>query len=311
MDLPLDDGLRVGFITGVGSREAARGIAQLATRHGYDSIWTGDHVAFPMPILDPFQQLAQIAAYCDDVTLGTSVYLLPLRHPVLAAKQVASLDQLCDGRFVFGVGIGGEFPAEYAACEVPHGERGARLSASLPILRALVRGEPAKGDGRFYHFPETVLAPAARQDGGPPFWCGGRAPAALRRIGRLGDGWISYVVTPERYREGLSRIAAAAEEAGRRLERFGTSHLLFARIDADYETSLEHANAHLSHRYAMDFRSATERYAALGPPTSVAEKVNAFREAGVRHLILDMTGPAQDREDQLQRFAEEVRPLLG
>ena len=310
MDLPLDDGLSVGFITGVGSRDHARAMAALATRHGYDSIWTGDHVAFPMPILDPFQQLAQIAAHTEGITLGTSVYLLPLRHPVLAAKQVASIDRLCDGRFVFGVGIGGEFPAEYAACEVPHSERGARLSASIPIVRALVRGEPAKGDGRYYQFPETVLAPAARQPGGPPIWCGGRAPAALRRIGRLGDGWISYVVTPERYRKGLQEIAQAAAEAGRRIERFGTSHLLFTRIDDDYESALEHANAHLSQRYAMDFRSATERYAALGPPAAVAEKIDAFRSAGLRHLILDMTGPAEDRDAQLQRFAEEVRPLL-
>jgi probable F420-dependent oxidoreductase len=310
VDLPLDDDLSVGFITGVGSRGGARAVADLATRHGYDAIWTGDHVAFPMPILDPFQQLAQIAAWTEGITLGTSVYLLPLRHPVLAAKQVASIDQLCDGRFVFGVGIGGEFPAEYAACEVPHGERGARLSASLPIVRALVRGEPAKGDGRYYEFPETVLAPAARQEGGPPIWCGGRAPAALRRIGRLGDGWISYVVTPERYRQGLEQIGQAAREARRSLERFGTSHLLFTRIDDDYETSLEHATAHLSQRYAMDFRSAAQRYAALGSPADVAAKIDEFRSAGMRHLILDMTGPMADRDAQLERFAEEVRPLL-
>jgi probable F420-dependent oxidoreductase len=310
VDLPLDDALRVGFITGVASRSGARGVAELAERHGFDSVWTGDHVAFPVPILDAFQQLAQIAAHAEHLTLGTSVFLLPLRHPVLAAKQVASLDHLCDGRFVFGVGIGGEFPGEYAACEVPHGERGARLSAALPIVRALVRGEPAKGDGRFYHFPETVLAPAARQPEGPPIWCGGRAEAALRRIGRLADGWISYVVTPERFAEGLATITAAAREAGRRFERFGTSHLLFTRIDDDHERALDAATAHLSKRYAMDFRSAARRYAALGSPADVAAKVGAFRAAGVRHLILDMTGPLEDRDAQLQRFAEEVRPLL-
>ena len=310
MDLPLDDDLRFGFITGVSSRDGARAIADLATRCSYDSVWTGDHVAFPMPILDPFQQLAQIAALTDDVLLGTCVYLLPLRHPVHAAKQVSTIDVLCDGRFVFGVGIGGEFPAEYAACGVPHGERGARLSAALPLVRSLVRGEPTKGDGRFHDFPETTLAPAARQEGGPPIWCGGRAPAALRRIGRLADGWVSYVVTPERYRDGLDAIASAADLAGRELERFGSAHLLFARIDETYETSLEHATKHLSERYAMDFRSAAERYAALGPPADVAAKIDAFRSAGVRHLILDMTGPAKDREEQLERFADEVRPLL-
>ena len=168
----------------------------------------------------------------------------------------------------------------------------------------------AKGDGRFYDFPETVLAPAARQEGGPPIWCGGRAPAALRRIGRLGDGWISNVVTPERYQEGLEKIAAAADACGRRLDRFGTGHLLFTRIDDDYDTSLEHATAHLSQRYAMDFRRAAQRYAALGKPADVAARVAEFREAGVRHFILDCTGPFEDRDAQLERFASEVRPLL-
>lgn len=311
MDLPLDDRLRIGFITGVASRDAARHTALLAKRLRFDSIWTGDHVAFPMPILDPFQQLAQIAAHAEDVTLGTSVYLLPLRHPVHVAKQVATLDLLCDGHFVFGVGIGGEFPGEYEACEVPHAERGARLSVEIPLVRALVRGEPAKGDGRYYHFPETVLAPPARQPGGPPLWCGGRAPAALRRIGRLADGWISYVVTPERYRAGLEQVEKAARACGRSFERFGTGHLLFTRIDADAETSLDHASAHLSKRYAMDFRSAARRYAALGPPADVAERIDSYRRAGVRHVVLDMVGPAQDRDAQLERFAREVRPLLG
>jgi probable F420-dependent oxidoreductase len=310
MDLPLDDELRVGFITGFGSRAAGRALAELARRLRFDSIWVGDHVAFPLPILDPLLQLAQLAAHSEDLELGTSVFLLPLRHPVLVAKQVASLDQLCEGRFVFGVGIGGEFPAEYAACGVPRAERGARLSESIPLVRSLVRGEPTKG-GRFYPFPETTLAPAAQRPGGPPIWCGGRAPAALARVGRCGDGWISYVVTPERFRQGLEQIAKSAEAAQRRLERFGTSHLLFTRIDDDPEAALDAAAAHLSQRYAMDFREPARRYAACGRPADVAERIDAFRSAGVRHLILDMVGPGHDRDEQLERFSQEVRPLLS
>ena len=86
--------------------------------------------------------------------------------------------------------------------------------------------------------------------------------------------------------------------------------VLALEIDDDYESSLEHATAHLSLRYAMDFRSAAQRYAALGPASAVAETIEGFRRAGVRHLVLDMTGPIADRDAQLQRFAEEVRPLL-
>ena len=308
--LPLAAELQIGFITGAPDAEAARATAELADRLGYDSLWVGDHVAFAIPILDPLLQLAQLAAFSTRVTLGTSVYLLPLRHPVTTAKQVATLDNLCGGRLVFGVGVGGEFPGEYAACGVPLKERGARLSEAIPLLRDLVRGQKVTGDGRFYPFPETQLLPASPQPGGPPIWCGGRSAGALDRMGRIADGWVSYVVTPDMYRTGLDSIAKAAETAGRVLERFDTGHLLFMRIDDTREEALENATAHLSRRYAMDFRRAADRYSALGRPEDVAERIHAFREAGLRHVILDLVGPMADRDEQLERFAAEVRPLL-
>ena len=308
--LPLDAGFQVGFMTGVRSPAEARDVAAFADRLAFDSLWVGDHVAFAIPILDPLLQLAQLAAFSSRVRLGTSVYLLPLRHPVPVAKQVATLDVLSAGRLIFGVGVGGEFPGEYAACGVPVRERGARLEEAMPLVRALVRGEATAGTGRFHPFPETRLLPPSPRPEGPPFWCGGRSAAALSRTGRLADGWVSYVVTPEGYREGLEAIARAAAAARRKLERFDTAHLLFVRIDDSRETSLDVASAHLSQRYAMDFRRATDRYAALGRPADVAARIDAFRAAGLRHLILDPVGPLDERAEQLERFANEVRPLL-
>jgi probable F420-dependent oxidoreductase len=310
VDLPLEFGLEIGFMTGAPNAEAARASAELADRLTFDSLWVGDHVAFAVPILDPLLQLAQLAAFSTRVRLGTGVYLLPLRHPVPSAKQVASLDHICGGRLIFGVGVGGEFPGEYAACGVPVNERGARLSEAIPLVRDLIRGETVEGDGRFYPFPATRLQPPSPQPGGPPIWCGGRSPGALTRMGRMADGWISYVVTPDQYREGLEAIARAASEARRKLERFGTAHLLFMRLDDSREAALEAATEHLSRRYAMDFRRAADRYSALGRPADVAERIHAFREAGLRHIVLDLVGPMEDRDDQLERFASEVRPLL-
>jgi alkanesulfonate monooxygenase SsuD/methylene tetrahydromethanopterin reductase-like flavin-dependent oxidoreductase (luciferase family) len=129
-------------------------------------------------------------------------------------------------------------------------------------------------------------------------------------MGRMADGWISYVVTPKRFQEGLEAIARAAEAARRKLDHFGTGHLLFTRIDASYDAALDAASEHLSQRYAMDFRDATRRYAALGRPEDVAERILEFREAGVRHVVLDCVGPWQDRDAQLERFASDVLPLL-
>ncbi len=311
MSLPLDDTTRMGFITSVRNQREASEIAARAESLGYDSLWTGDHIAFTLAILDPLLQLAQIATASEKLMLGTSVFLLPLRHPVLAAKQVASIDHLSNGRFIFGVGVGGEFEAEYAAVNVPLAERGARLEAALPLMRGLLAGEPTRGDERFYPFPEIQLKPATQQTK-MPIWCGGRAPAALDRMGRLADGWISYVVTPDQYAKGLSKIEAGAERVGRELQSFGTAHLLFARVADDYETAFESANAHLSRRYAMDFSRATKRYAAIGTPADVAARMDEYRRAGVRHFILDSIADASDeRDEQLERFAKEVRPLLS
>jgi len=310
MNLPLDRELQLGFVTTVPNAAAARRTAGVAERLGYQSVWTGDHIAFPVPMLDPLLQMAQVAAHAERIQVGTCVYLLPLRHPAPVAKQVATLDHLCGGRFVFGVGVGGEFPNEYAACGVPVGERGARLSEAIDVLRKLWSGEPVSNRGRFYPFPEVAMRPRPVQAGGPPIWCGGRAAAALRRIGRQADGWVAYVVTPERYREGLIAIEKEAAAAGRELERFGTGHMLFIRIDASFEGAWDCATEHLSRRYAMDFRGAAKRYAALGRPEDVAERVHGFLSAGVRHLIIDPVGPAEESEAQLERFATEVRPLL-
>lgn len=139
-----------------------------------------------------------------------------------------------------------------------------------------------------------------------------RSDAALRRVGRTTEGWMSYVVTPDMYRDALAKIAAAAAESGRTFTRgFGTGHLLFARVDETYEKALDAATVTLSHRYAMDFRKAAQRYCALGPPAQVAESVRGFYDAGVRHVILDLLGPYEERHRQIEWFAAEALPLLA
>ena len=323
MTLNVDSKLRIGVITIHRRTEPATGpwqpsidemreLVMLVDRAGYDSLWCGDHISFPAAILDPLLQLAQAAVVSRRLLLGTSVYLLPLRHPVPVAKQVATLDHLSEGRFIFGVGVGGEFPKEYAACGVPIEERGARLGEGIGLLRQLLSGAPVDYHGRcFGGFEGVSLQPPARQAAGPPIWCGGRSDAALGRAGRLADGWIAYAITPEMYRTGLDKIGQAADAAGRAGCRFGTGHLLFTRLDASFEKALDAATVTLSQRYAMDFRRAAERYAALGPPRQLAERIRAFHAAGVRHVTLDFVGPYEERNQQIERFALDVLPLLS
>jgi alkanesulfonate monooxygenase SsuD/methylene tetrahydromethanopterin reductase-like flavin-dependent oxidoreductase (luciferase family) len=322
MDLVLDDGLKIGIQTIHRRTEPATDVwlpaidelvtfVELVDRCGYDSLWVGDHISFSVPILDPMLQLAQAAVASRRLTLGTSVLLLPLRHPTPVAKQVITLDHLTEGRFILGVGVGGEFPREYAACDVPLVERGARLAEGVQVLRKFFSGEPVAHRGRFYGpFEDVAMRPPPRQTGGPPIWFAGRKEAALRRIGRLGDGYLAYVITPEMYHAALDTIAIAANATGRGLIPFGTGHLLFARLDKNYETALDRATETLSVRYAMDFRKAAARYCALGTPDQVVERIREFHSAGVRHVVLDLLGPYEQRRRQIEWFAADALPLL-
>jgi probable F420-dependent oxidoreductase len=323
MTLILDKRLRIGIQTIHRRTEPATGpwlpridelaeLVSLTDRLGFDSLWCGDHISFPVPILDPLLQLAQAAVVSRRLLLGTSVLLLPLRHPTPVAKQVITLDHLSEGRFILGVGVGGEFPNEYAACDVPHTERGARLADGVTVLRKFFSGEPVSHHGKFYGpFQDVPMRPPPRQPGGPPIWFAGRKEAALRRIGRLGDGYLSYVITPEMYRDALGTIDQAAVAAGRETINFGTGHLLFTRLDKTYEEALDRATETLSVRYAMDFRKAAQRYCALGTPQMVAERIRDFHAAGVRHIALDLLGPYEQKSDQMEWFAREALPLLA
>ena len=155
MILPLEPKLKVGIQTIHREPDNQTGPWQpqidelvdfvtLIDKTGFDSIWVGDHLSMPLPFFDPFQMLAQAAVVSRRLLLGTGVYLLPLRHPGPVAKQAATLDHLSEGRFLFGVGIGGEFPKEYEVAGVPISERGARLSESIEVVRELWKGKPYK-----------------------------------------------------------------------------------------------------------------------------------------------------------------------
>ena len=137
MDLPLQSHLEFGFLPHMGTPNEAHESVALAERLGYGSFSVGDHLAFAVPILDPLMQLAAAAALTRKLKLLTGVYLLPLRHPAAVAKQIATLDRLAEGRLILGVGVGGEFPNEFALVGVPVKERGPRLSEGIEVLRKL------------------------------------------------------------------------------------------------------------------------------------------------------------------------------
>jgi probable F420-dependent oxidoreductase len=277
---------------------------------GFDSVWCGDHVSFHQPLYESLTLLAACAPITSRIRLGTAVYLLALRHPAIAAKVTATLDTLSGGRLIFGVGVGGENPKEFELCGVPHAERGARVTEGIDVVRALWRDTPATFKGRFTRFEGVSIDPKPLQPGGPPIWIGGRSDAALARAGRQGDGWVSYVVTPERYAQSLEKIRAAAGAAGRSLDGFATAHLTFITVDRDPDRARAAWVARLSRRYAQDFGPLADRYGVIGTPEQCAERLERFREAGCRYFLLNaICEPAEERE-QLETIAAEVLPRL-
>src|SRR2546430_11659687 len=137
-------------------------------RAGFDSVWTGDHVSFHNPLYESLTLLASYASITTRIKLGTGVYLLALRAPAIAAKVTATLDVLSGGRLIFGVGVGGENPKEFEVCGVPHGERGARVSEAIDVVRTLWRDSPATFKGRFTQFSGVSLDPKPVQTAAPP-----------------------------------------------------------------------------------------------------------------------------------------------
>jgi probable F420-dependent oxidoreductase len=283
-------------------------IVRAVERLGYDSVWTGDHVSFHTPMHDSLALLASYASITTRLKLGTAVYLLALRPAAIAAKAAAAVDVLSNGRLIFGVGVGGENPKEFELCGVPHGERGARVTEGIDVVRTLWRDTPASFEGRFTRFKGVSIDPKPVQKPMPPIWVGGRSDAALARAGRQGDGWVSYVVQPERYAQSLDKIRTAAAAAGRSLDGFAAAHLAFITVGRDYETAKAAWVKSLSVRYAQDFGPLAGKYGIIGTPEQCAEQLEKFRGAGCNYFVMNPIGEPADDRDQLERIAADILP---
>jgi probable F420-dependent oxidoreductase len=284
-------------------------LARRVEELGFDSLWTGDHVSFHHPIYESLTLLATYVGVTRRVKLGTAVYLLALRHPTVAAKITSTLDVLSGGRLIFGVGVGGENPKEFEACGVPHRERGARVTEGIDVVRALWRDTPATFKGRFTQFESVSIDPKPLQQL-PPIWIGGRSDAALARAGRQGDGWVSYVVQPERYAQSLAKVRAAAAEQGRSLDGFVAAHLTFVTIGRDYESAERTWVARLSRRYAQDFGPLARKYGIIGTAAQCAEQVERFVAAGCRYFLMNPICELEAERDQIEAIAGDLVPRL-
>ncbi|MBM4269212.1 MAG: LLM class flavin-dependent oxidoreductase [Deltaproteobacteria bacterium] len=305
--LRLEEKYECGTLITAQDRTGVIALARRVESAGFDSLWVGDHVSFYVPMLESLTLLSFAAAATERVKLGTAVYLVPLRHPTTTAKVVATVDVLSGGRVVLGVGVGGEFPPEFEACGVPVEERGTRANEAIEVLRRLWSESNVTHAGRHFRFGPVSLDPKPLQRGGPPILVGGRKAPAFRRAGRLADGYISHMCSPEMYRENLEAIRRHAERAGRRDVPFQTIAFLFTRLGDDYEECLKSAAGTLQRVYNRPFEEAARKYCLLGRTDDCLEQMRAFARAGCRQFVLS---PLMDGTEFLERAERDVLPFV-
>jgi len=285
-----------------------------AERLPIESLWQGGHVLPRQPTGEAITRLALLTAWTERVRVGTAILLLPLYHPVLAAKQVADLDAWAGGRVSLGVGVGGEFPHEFAALGIPVAERGPRTDEAMGLLRALWAGGPVTHHGRFFDLDDVTLLPVAAsgpggRPGGPPLVVSGRKPPAMRRAARLGDGWMPYLVSAGAYGRSVQAIRAEAERAGRDLAGFEWLLFLYCSIRRDGDQAREDVARFLGRAYGDKPAAQLARIAPAGTPEEVAALVQAYVDAGARHIVIAPAAPA-DTLEVVTLAAEEVLPRL-
>jgi probable F420-dependent oxidoreductase len=202
-------------------------VARRADQLGYASLWTFQRLLVPSDnqiapvytsVLDPTVVLGYAAAVTERVDLGIAIINAPFESPALLAKQLATLDLLSRGRLIAGLGIGW-MPEEFTASGVPFARRGDRVAEYIRCLDALWGPDPVQFDGEFYQVPSSLVLPKPvprSSSHRPPILMGGDAKAALERIGRIGDGWISNSrVPPTEFGQRVDVVKAAAKAAGR------------------------------------------------------------------------------------------------
>ncbi|MBI4240350.1 MAG: TIGR03619 family F420-dependent LLM class oxidoreductase [Candidatus Rokubacteria bacterium] len=289
------------------SKDAILRVARRAEELGYDSIWVTDHIGVPEPYVprfgavfyEPLSILAYVAAHTSRIRLGTSVLILPYRNPLFVAKAIATIDQLSDGRVIFGVGTGW-CQEEFEALSVPFRERGARATESLRIMKTIWTSDRPAFDGKYHRFSKVSFLPRPRQAPHPPIWVGGKSEGAMRRAAELGDGWHPNFSTPDELAVAIPTFQKFAREYGR-----DPSALTICLRG--------HVQIH-------DRREAwTEKYPMTASVDYIVKSLQRYREVGVSYMNLDLFYglPELGRETldsvlrTMERFQAEIAPQVA
>jgi len=286
-------------------------IAERAEALEIDSLWCSAHVILPPQVKsgyvlipglkhpehwkecywEPFTVLSYLAALTSKITLGTSVVIAPMHNPIELAKQVAEVDQLSAGRFVFGIGVGW-FEEEFELLGQNFKNRGARTDEALELMKALWGPDPVSFAGKYYSVENACFGPKPVQQPAPPIWVAGSSQAALKRAARIAQAWHPVRPTFEQLvaaRTDLNRYLSAAGRAPDSLEIAVKAPLVF-----------------------QDGPPQAEQAPTQGRAVDIIDAIEAYGRAGATHLVLDfLPENLTTALDTMERFAQEVRPKLS
>jgi len=280
---------------------------ELAEKLKFDAIWLGS--SYALGGTDTFAMLAHAAAITQNMHFGTSVFLLPMQHPTTTALQVATLDQLSGGRFLFGVGVGGERGADFTLNGISPRNRGALMDECLQVMTELWTGDEINHEGRF-HTVSGKLAISPLQQPLPVLMGarGGRSSMQQRvfdRVIKYGRGWLPYVMTPNGYARGIEALK----------ERGAPDDLIYGILemtnigDGDGSEAIEVAAI----KQARGYNSTVELMRKLvlaGNTQQVIDRMNAYVDLGVTEFVFNWACDPKDVEDQMHRLAADVLPAV-
>jgi alkanesulfonate monooxygenase SsuD/methylene tetrahydromethanopterin reductase-like flavin-dependent oxidoreductase (luciferase family) len=300
--------------------EAAKSFEQLwsdaaqAEELGFDHIWLGDSVT----VLDKARgdcltTMAALAAHTSNIRIGAVPMLPALRNPVLLAHTLATLDVISKGRIVLGVSVGpvrDYIQRQFAACGVPPQEKAGRLSESIEVMRRLWSEKTIDYDGRYYKLKNVGILPHPAQKPGIPIWVvADRSENGFKRVGRLGDGWVTLAHTAEQFGAARRKIDQHAQEHGRAGKCPVSALYATFHINSDGERARREGWQWMENFFQQPREKISYHFTIFGTPEECADKLKGYPEAGLTTIIARIA--SDDVRTQARLLLDELKPRLA
>jgi len=334
----MEIGVHLPHIGPLANRDALIDFARFAEERGFDSLWVSDHVVVPrtiasrypyspdgrfpippdLPFLEPLSTLEFVAAVTQRAKLGTTILVLPMRNPIVTAKQVACIDVLSGGRLILGIGVGAAavtHNVDFEVLGVPRNDKYSRTRDYLRAMREIWTKEKPSYSGKFITFPETEINPKPVQKPFPPIWVGGGGPKSVDIAAEFATGWLPPWIPPGEYPERIKALKDLAREKGRGDVDFTIATEVYVCVGKTHEDAWSTARRTLTvlpQGFAEDATpQAIEASGLVGSTSEVREKLEQYVDAGVTHYEMKFIyRNVPHLIEQLRMFATDIAPAF-